>query len=80
MRQQNELVKGSVDSLLLCLIGQQLMYGYKIIKELEDKSQGYFKSFGEHIIVTSSCPLRKMVSKNSRATVFSMPFTPLSLY
>jgi hypothetical protein len=56
------------------------MYGYKIIKELEDKSQGYFKSFGEHIIVTSSCPLRKMVSKNSRATVFSMPFTPLSLY
>ena len=43
MRQQNELVKGSVDSLLLCLIGQQPMYGYQIIKELEDKSQGYFK-------------------------------------
>jgi DNA-binding PadR family transcriptional regulator len=43
MRQQNELVKGSIDSLLLCLIGQQPMYGYQIIKELEDKSQGYFK-------------------------------------
>ena len=43
MRKQNELVKGSVDSLLLCLIGQQPMYGYQIIKELENKSQGYFK-------------------------------------
>jgi PadR family transcriptional regulator, regulatory protein PadR len=43
MRQQNELVKGSIDSLLLCLIGQRPMYGYQIIKELEEKSQGYFK-------------------------------------
>jgi len=43
VRKQNELVKGSVDSLLLCLIGQQPMYGYQIIKELDDKSQGYFK-------------------------------------
>ena len=43
MKQRNELVKGSIDSLLLCLIGQQPMYGYQIIKELEDKSQGYFK-------------------------------------
>ena len=43
MRKQNKLVKGSVDSLLLCLIGQQPKYGYQIIKELEDKSQGYFK-------------------------------------
>ena len=43
MRQRNELVKGSIDSLLLCLIGQRPMYGYQIIKELEDKSQGYFK-------------------------------------
>ncbi len=43
MRRRNELVKGSIDSLLLCLMGQQPMYGYQIIKELEDKSQGYFK-------------------------------------
>jgi len=43
VRKQKELVKGSIDSLLLCLIGQQTMYGYQIIKELEDKSQGYFK-------------------------------------
>ncbi len=43
MTQRRELIKGSIDSLLLCLIGQQPMYGYQIIKELEGRSQGYFK-------------------------------------
>ena len=43
MAQRRELMKGSADSLLLCLIGQQPMYGYQIIKELERRSQGYFK-------------------------------------
>ena len=43
MAQGRELVKGSTDSLLLYLISQQPMYGYQIIKELEKKSQGYFK-------------------------------------
>ena len=43
MPQRRELIKGSTDSLLLCLIGQQPMYGYQIIKELERRSQGYFK-------------------------------------
>jgi PadR family transcriptional regulator PadR len=43
MAQRRELLKGSIDSLLLCLIGQQPMYGYQIIKELEWRSQGYFK-------------------------------------
>jgi PadR family transcriptional regulator PadR len=43
MAQRRELIKGSIDSLLLALIGQQPMYGYKIIKELEQRSQGYFK-------------------------------------
>jgi len=43
MGQRQELIKGSSDSLLLCLIGQQPMYGYQIIKELERRSQGYFK-------------------------------------
>ena len=42
MVKRRELIKGSTDSLLLCLIGQQPMYGYQIIKELEKKSQGYF--------------------------------------
>ena len=43
MEQKLELMKGSSESLLLCLISQQPMYGYQIIKELERKSQGYFK-------------------------------------
>lgn len=43
MAQRRELIKGSIDSLLLCLVVQQPMYGYQIIKELERRSQGYFK-------------------------------------
>ena len=40
---KRDLLKGSSDSLLLCLIGQQPMYGYQIVKEMEARSQGYFK-------------------------------------
>ena len=40
---RRDLIKGSSDSLLLCLIEQQPMYGYQIIKELDRRSQGYFK-------------------------------------
>jgi PadR family transcriptional regulator PadR len=43
MAEKRELVKGSADTLLLCLLAQQAMYGYQIIKELEHRSQGYFK-------------------------------------
>jgi len=43
MPQKLELMKGSSDSLLLGLIVQQPMYGYQILKELEKRSQGYFK-------------------------------------
>jgi DNA-binding PadR family transcriptional regulator len=43
MVQKRELIKGSSDSLLLCLLTQQPMYGYYIIRELEKRSQGYFK-------------------------------------
>ncbi len=43
MAQGRELMKGSTDSLLLYLISQQPMYGYQIIKELERRSQGYFR-------------------------------------
>ncbi len=43
MAKRVESIKASSDSLLLSLIGQQPMYGYKIIKELEARSQGYFK-------------------------------------
>jgi len=43
MVQRNELIKGNIDSLLLCLLTQRQMYGYQIIRELEGRSQGYFK-------------------------------------
>jgi len=43
MVQRRRLMRGSIDSLLLCLIAWQPMYGYQIIKELERRSQGYFK-------------------------------------
>jgi PadR family transcriptional regulator, regulatory protein PadR len=38
-----ELLKGSTDSLLLCLISREVMYGYQIIKELEKRTGGYFQ-------------------------------------
>ncbi len=40
---KHESVKSSTASLLLQLLAQQPMYGYKIIKELEERSEGYFK-------------------------------------
>jgi PadR family transcriptional regulator PadR len=43
MKKRLELLKGSTDSLLLCLLNQQPMYGYQIIRELEARSQGYFR-------------------------------------
>ena len=43
MPQKRELIKGSIDSLLLCLLAKQPMYGYIIIKELTTRSQGYFQ-------------------------------------
>ena len=43
MNYGRELLKGSTDSLLLCLINHQPMYGYQIIKEIERKSNGYFQ-------------------------------------
>jgi len=43
MNYGRELLKGSTESLLLCLINGQAMYGYQIIKELELRSHGYFQ-------------------------------------
>jgi len=40
---RRDLLKNSSDSLLLSILAQQPLYGYKIVKELEQKSQGYFK-------------------------------------
>jgi PadR family transcriptional regulator, regulatory protein PadR len=43
MEPKRDLLKGSSNSLLLCLLERQSMYGYQIVKELEVRSQGYFK-------------------------------------
>jgi len=38
-----ELLKGNTDSLLLSMINYHPMYGYQIIRELEERSNGYFQ-------------------------------------
>ena len=43
MEQKREIIKSNLDPLLLSLINKQPMYGYQIIKELDARSQGYFK-------------------------------------
>jgi PadR family transcriptional regulator, regulatory protein PadR len=43
MESRRDLFKNSSSSLLLCLLEQQSMYGYQVVKELEARSQGYFK-------------------------------------
>jgi len=43
MDYRRELLKGSTETLLLCLLTNQPMYGYQIIKDLERRSQGYFR-------------------------------------
>jgi DNA-binding PadR family transcriptional regulator len=41
MRQQ-ELLKGNTDTLLLALLHGEPMYGYQIVKEVNQRSSGYF--------------------------------------
>jgi PadR family transcriptional regulator PadR len=43
MEYRRELLKGNTETLLLSLLKNQSMYGYQIIKELEKRSQGYFR-------------------------------------
>ena len=43
MEYRRELLKGNTETLLLSLLRNQPMYGYQIIKELEKRSQGYFR-------------------------------------
>lgn len=43
MSEKHDLLKSNIDSLLLSLISDEPMYGYQIIKELENRSQGYFR-------------------------------------
>ena len=41
MRQQ-EMLKGNTDTLLLALLENEAMYGYQIVKEVDQRSSGYF--------------------------------------
>ena len=42
MAKSNELMTNSTESLLLCLLADKPMYGYQLIKELKDRSQGFY--------------------------------------
>ncbi len=42
MAKSYELITSNTDSLLLGLLVEKPMYGYQIIKELADRSRGYF--------------------------------------
>jgi len=53
-----ELLRGVVEPLLLFLIADLPTYGYQIIKELEKRSQGYFK-FKESTIYSALRRLEK---------------------
>ena len=43
MATRHDLLKSNSYSLLLCLLENQPMYGYQVIRELEARSNGYFK-------------------------------------
>ena len=46
---EHQLLRGVIGPLLLSLIAELPMYGYQIIKELEERSEGYFKLAGSTI-------------------------------
>ncbi len=43
MADQAELLKGSTDTLLLALLREEAKYGYQVIRELRERSDGYFR-------------------------------------
>ena len=40
--QQPQLLKGNTETLLLALLDLEPMYGYRIVKEVDKRSSGYF--------------------------------------
>lgn len=40
---RRELLKGSTETLLLSLLCGEPMYGYQLVKEIDQKSSGYFR-------------------------------------
>ncbi len=39
---RRELLKGSTETLILSLLAEESMYGYQLVKEMEQRSSGYF--------------------------------------
>ena len=39
---QQEMLKGNTETLLLALLENEAMYGYQIVKEVDERSSGYF--------------------------------------
>ena len=39
---RRELLKGSTDTLLLSILAERPLYGYHIVKEIQQRSSGYF--------------------------------------
>ena len=40
---RKELLKGSTETLLLSLLSGEAMYGYRLVKEMDRRSSGYFR-------------------------------------
>jgi PadR family transcriptional regulator PadR len=40
---QKELLKGNTETLILSLLSEGQMYGYQIVKEMRNRSSGYFR-------------------------------------
>jgi transcriptional regulator len=40
---RRELLKGSTETLLLSLLATKPMYGYQLVKEMDERSSGYFR-------------------------------------
>lgn len=43
MKLRHQLRKGSTETLILTLLSEEPMYGYRIARELETRSEGYFQ-------------------------------------
>ncbi|MBM3924809.1 MAG: PadR family transcriptional regulator [SAR202 cluster bacterium] len=40
---QKEMLKGNTETLLLSIIAREPMHGYRIVREIESRSRGYFQ-------------------------------------
>ena len=40
---KKELIRGSVETVILRLLGEQAMYGYEMIKTVNERTNGYFE-------------------------------------